>query len=255
MRASVGNNQLLVGRNSQQNLQYYEDLVSFFEADGSDTLMKLRSFALYTPRQVLSDFLVRYELFKQVLEIPGSIVECGVLNGQGLLTFAQCSAILEPNNVNRLVFGLDTFSGFPSVSDADRSGASDRMVAGGMKVDGSLERIQQAMTLFDQNRFIGHVPKIKLWQGDIVAQMDKFLEEHPYLLISLLYLDVDLYEPTKVILERLLPRVPKGGLVVFDELNMKDYPGETQALMHTLDISKLELKRLPHCSRISYFVR
>ncbi len=253
--ASLENNQLLVGRNSAHNLQYYEDLVAFFDADLSNTLLKLRSFALYTPRQVLSDFLVRYELFKSVLDVPGSVVECGVLNGQGLLSFAQFSAILEPNNVNRLIFGLDTFTGFPAISKEDRTGAPDRMIPGGMQVNGALDRIEQAAALYDQNRFIGHVPKVKLIQGNIVDQMDSFVQEHPYLLISLLYLDVDLYQPTKVILDKLLPRVPKGGIVAFDELNMQDYPGETQAALQALDLSKVELKRHPFCSRISYFVR
>ena len=256
MSGGPGNESMLLrNRNSTENLRYYEALAKFFDGDASDTLLKLRSFALYAPRQVISDFLVRYELFQKVLDIPGSIVECGVFNGQGLLSFGLFSAVLEPNNVNRVIYGLDTFEGFPSISEEDRKGAPDRMVKGGYAVEGAQERISKAVDLFDQNRFIGHVPKIRLVKGDIVGGLDGFIAENPHLLVALLYLDVDLYQPTKVALEKLLPRVPKGGVIAFDELNMKEYPGETQAALAALDLSQVELKRLPFCSRISYFVR
>ena len=55
--------------------------------------------------------------------------------------------------------------------------------------------------------------------------------------------------------EKLLPRVPKGGIVAFDELNFAEFPGETQALVEKVGLQNIALKRLPFCSRISYFVR
>jgi len=71
----------------------------------------------------------------------------------------------------------------------------------------------------------------------------------------LLYLDLDIYEPTKFVLENCLKRVPKGGIVAFDELNHRAFPGETAALLDVLDVGSVEIKRVPFCSRISYFVR
>lgn len=254
-KGSLKETMLLTKRNSPQNLEYYEKLEKFFDEDPSSILMKLRSFGLYAPRQVVSDFLVRYELFRQILDIPGSIVECGVFNGQGLLSFGLFSSILEPNNLNRLVYGMDTFEGFPAVSEEDKKGASDRMKKGGYAALGSFERLQEAIRLFDQNRFLGHVPKIHLIKGDVTKILDGFLKDNPHLVISLLYLDLDLYKPTKAVLSKLLPRVIKGGVVAFDELNVRDYPGETLALMDTIGLNNCELKRVPFCSRISYFVR
>ena len=43
---------------------------------------------------------------KQVLDVNGSIVECGVLHGGGLLTFAKLSAIFEPVNHTRRIIGF-----------------------------------------------------------------------------------------------------------------------------------------------------
>ena len=96
---------------------------------------RLQNFPLYTPRQDLTNFLVRYEIFKRVLEIQGSIVECGVLRGGGLMAWAQFSAIFEPTNHQRRVVGFDTFSGFPKLSKQDRASESEQARPGGLAVD------------------------------------------------------------------------------------------------------------------------
>jgi hypothetical protein len=93
-----------------------------------------------------------------------------------------------------------------------------------------------------------------LVKGDVTVSLPQFLESNPHVIPALLHLDVDLYEPTKCALELLLPRMPKGAVVVFDELNLKDFPGETVAMLETLNVNGIALKRLPFCSRISYFV-
>ena len=47
---------------------------------------------------------------------------------------------------------------------------------------------------------------------------------------SLAILDVDLYQPTKKILEAINPYMQKNSLIVFDEGNDKSWPGEKKAL-------------------------
>lgn len=239
-------------KNSQQNMNYYDDLASLYESDPSATLLKLRSFAVYTPRQVVTDFLVRYELFKMVLNVPGSIFEFGVFNGQGLMSFAHFSSILEPAHITRQVIGFDTFGGFAGVNEKDAKSRSTFMREGDYSVD-SYERLQQAIHLFDNNRFIGHLEKVKLVKGDVTQTLDTYLEENPHTIAALLYLDMDIYAPTRHVLEKMLARVPKGGIVAFDELNMKDFPGETLALLDSLNLNQTPLQRLPFCSRIAYF--
>jgi hypothetical protein len=60
----------------------------------------------------------------------------------------------------------------------------------------------------------------------------------------LLFLDFDLYEPTKVAIENFLPRMPKGAVIAFDELDNPIWPGETLALLDSIGINKLRLQRL-----------
>ena len=79
-----------------------------------------------------------------------------------------------------------------------------------------------------------------------------FLDENPHVVFSLVYFDMDIYEPTKYTLEKIISRIPKNGIIAFDEVNHESFPGETVALLETFDLRNIELKRLPFCSRISY---
>lgn len=64
-------------------------------AESAGTLAdRIDAFPTFASRQALARFIATYELFKRVLHVNGSIVECGVLHGGGLMTFAKLSAIL-----------------------------------------------------------------------------------------------------------------------------------------------------------------
>jgi len=57
-----------------------------FEKSKCSTDKKLANFTKYVRRQHLARFMVQYELFKRQLNIKGSIVECGVHNGGGVMS-------------------------------------------------------------------------------------------------------------------------------------------------------------------------
>lgn len=233
-------------------------LESYFNDGPGSATEKLENFAKYVPRQNLARFMARYELFKLVKEVQGSIVECGVLFGGGLLSFAKLSAILEPYNFQRRIIGFDTFTGFPDVADEDLKGKPDRKSAHlkkhGFAADSAYEDILNAVALFDKSRFLNHFPKVDVVKGDFDVTGPKYLEDHPHLVVSLLYLDFDIYAPTKKALEIFLPRVPKGGVVVFDELNEEAFPGETLAVMEKLELNTLRVRRFDFEPRISYAI-
>ena len=179
-------------------------------ADAVET--RLENFPKYVRRQHLTRFLAHYEIFKRILRVKGSIVECGVNRGYGLMTWAKLSALLEPTNLTRRIYGFDTFAGFPSVSDKDR--------------------------------FLGHIAKVELVKGDAAQTIPAFMADHPHLVVSLLFMDFDLYEPTRAALEHFVPRMPRGAILAFDELDNPLWPGETKALLDTLGIGRLKLQRL-----------
>ena len=232
-------------------------LCDAFEMSALPLAQRLQFFPRHIRRQDIARFLAKYEIFKQSLSVHGSVIECGVLVGGGLMGWLHFSAILEPYNYTRRIIGFDTFSGFPSVSEKDaQTGSSEHLYAGGLQAHANIkEELNHLVALHDENRPLGHIPKVELVEGDACKTIPKYIEENPHLLISLLYLDFDLYEPTKVALEQLYPRVVKGGLVAFDELNCPEFPGETMALLETMDLAEVKLRRFPLDPYISYFVK
>jgi len=234
-----------------------EDLCEAFTSSSIPLAQRLQTFPRHVRRQDIARFLVKHELYRLSLPANGSIVECGVFAGGGLFSWFHFSAIHEPYNHTRRVIGFDTFNGFPGVHEKDTApGASEHTRKGAFQTHTSIvEELDKLVTLHDRNRPLGHVPKVELVQGDACKTIPRYLKEHPHLLISLLYLDFDIYSPTKVALAQLFPRVVKGGVVAFGELNCAEFAGETTALLESFDLRQIELKRFPWDPYISYFIK
>lgn len=242
------------GNQSSADSEQFERVEGVFERSAGGFAEKVDAFPKFASRQAIAKFLARDEIFKRTLGVNGSVVECGVLHGGGLLTFAKLSSIYEPVNHVRKVIGFDTFAGFPSVSTADSaSGASEHLTRGGL-TGSSREDVEEAVALYDANRPLSHIPKIELVEGDLTETAPRYVAENPHLVVSLLYLDVDLYEPTKVALETFVPRMPRGAVVAFDELNAKIFPGETQAVDEVIGLGSLRIERFPFDSYVSFAV-
>jgi Macrocin-O-methyltransferase (TylF) len=220
-----------------------EKIKACFDKNPENWDKKLENFPKYVRRQNMTRFLALYEIFKKCSTVKGSIIECGVNRGFGVMTWAKLSAILEPVNLMRKVYGFDTFSGFPSVADKDKSITSAHVKQGDLYAD-SFDEIMALCEINDSTRFLGHVPKVKLIKGDATITIPQFIDSHPHLLVSLLYLDFDLYEPTKIALEYFLPRMPKGAVIAFDELDNALWPGETLAMIEHFADRKLRIERI-----------
>lgn len=219
----------------------------YFSISSMSNYNKLCRFTKYVPRQELSGFLFKNELFKMVLDVHGSVVECGVYDGAGLMAWAHLSSIYEPYNYQRRIIGFDTFAGFPELTNIDKAArdVSCELKVGGFTGNNAYEDLTQCIKLYDMNRPLNHIPKVELVKGDASVSFKQYLEENPHLIISLLYLDFDIYKPTKAVLEHAVSRVPKGGIIAFDEINHPEWPGETMALVETLGINNLRIKRFP----------
>lgn len=211
---------------------------------------KLKNFPKYVRRQHLKRFLAMYEVFKLAMPVKGSIVECGVFRGFGLMSWAKLSTMLEPENLTRRIYGFDTFEGFPSVGEQDQSTFTDAK-SGDLRSN-SYDELTELIREYDRDRFLGHITKVELIRGDITQTVPEFAASHPHLLVSLLYLDADLYEPTKIALETFLPRMPKGAVLVFDELDNPIWPGETGAAIDAVGLRNLRLRRLEWDPYISF---
>ena len=67
-----------------------------FDKSKCSTEKKLKNFSKYVKRQHIARFMVQYEIFKRQLNVIGSIIECGVHHGGGVMAWAKISSILEP---------------------------------------------------------------------------------------------------------------------------------------------------------------
>ena len=223
-----------------------------FQACPDPVEVKLEHFPKYLRRKTVTRYLALYEVFKEVLNIKGSIIECGVHRGFGLMAWAQFSAVLEPANLTRRIYGFDSFTGFTSVHAKDRNWFKTA-AQGGLRA-GSYRELQQLINIFDTDRFLGHVNKVNLIKGDATRTIPEFVRKNGHLVVSLLFMDFDLYEPTKVALEHFVPRMPKGAVLAFDELDNPIWPGETQAALDAVGLRKLKIRRVPWDPYIGYAV-
>ena len=228
-------------------------LKKVFESSPIEWEKKMENFPKYIKRQNLTRLLSLYEIFKLVVEIKGSIIECGVNQGFGLMSWAKFSSIIEPINLTRRIYGFDTFEGFPSLNDKDKSKNSNHLKKGDLKAE-VFEELLSLTEIYDSTRVLGHIKKINLIKGNAVDTIPEFIKQNPHILVSLLFLDFDLYEPTKVAIENFIPRMPKGSVIAFDELDNPLWPGETLAMLEAHSKYNFEIKRFSFDPYIGYAI-
>ena len=209
--------------------------------------INILDFALHTPINSIQRFLVRYELMKFIQDIPGAIIELGVCSGNGLMSLIHCHNVLQPTYKYREFYGFDTFEGFPSVHEND---IADVKWEKGDFSNSSYDRLTKVIDIHNSYYYLP--TSVKLIKGDVTQTIPIFLNENKHVLVSLLYLDLDIYEPTKVALKEFLPKMAKGSILAFDEINFKSFPGETIAALEELG-TKYKFKNLLN-SHINYCV-
>ena len=225
-------------KKSQKEISVFAKLAKGVEDTPFALTDVIMNFSVYTPRQAVARFLNRYEMFKKVVDIHGSILEFGVYKGAGLFSWLHFSSILEPYNINRKIYGFDTFKGFPVISKKD-----SRCLVKGDLGDASYAELVKMSKVHQENIAVSHFHRMEIIKGDINKTLPALLKNNPQLIAALVYIDVDLYKPTRSILKMMLKRVPKGGIIAFDELNDKNAAGETAALLEEMNINHYKIRR------------
>lgn len=218
-------------KKSPQDAQIESRIAAHCEKFGLSPLDAVKHFAVLSRRQSLKRFLAHVELFKMTLEVPGDIAELGVFRGSGLMTWANLLEAYCVGDRTKVVYGFDNWRGFGALTPEDgRSDAASGKVVGGFNPERYLEELRSAIEIFDADRFIPAKPRVRLIEGDIEVTVPDFTKAHPGVRFSLVHFDCDLYRPTKAALEALWDRVTRGGVLIFDEYAIADWPGESQAV-------------------------
>jgi hypothetical protein len=194
-------------------------------------------------RQTVSRILYYDNLYRLITEVPGVICEFGVQWGATLTQLINLRGIYEPYNYSRKIIGFDTFLGFPAVHNQDGvlSAVGDYAT-----FDGYEETLNEILRIHEEFSPISQIPKFELVKGDASETFASWLEDNPHAIISMAIFDMDIYKPTKDVLNLVIPRLTKGSVLVFDELNCPSFPGETKALDEVIGLNNLRLQRFPH---------
>ncbi|MFA7342853.1 MAG: TylF/MycF/NovP-related O-methyltransferase [Terrimicrobiaceae bacterium] len=191
----------------------------------------------------LGKLLAQFELYKSIIHLPGHIVECGVYKGASLVRFSTFREILE-SPYSRKIIGFDAFGKFPEQSNAlDKKFIESFEGEGGYGIS-----VKEMKKVLRHKSFVN----VELIQGDVCETIPKYLSEYPEVKISLLHIDVDVYQPSISILSNLYERVVAGGLIVFDDYGT--VAGETKAVDEFFEGKDVLIEKLP-ISHIPAYIR
>jgi hypothetical protein len=161
--------------------------------------------------RVFNKMMKRGELYMKVKDLAGDILEFGVFKGAGLALFLNLKMMYEPNSLMKVI-GFDYFNSENMTNSLDglnktmMSAVLNRAQADELSVDSVKKRLSN----FKEDMY-------KLIEGEAVASAIQFRMDNPGARIKLLYMDLDLAEPTYKILRILWDKVVKNGIIVFDE--------------------------------------
>jgi len=194
----------------------------------------------------LGKIIVHYELYKMINNLPGDIVEFGVFKGASLIKFATFRELFE-NSYSRKIIGFDVFDKFPETDFVDDKKHREDFIKNAGESSITLEGLHEVM---EYKKF----QNVELVKGDILETAPRYIADNPQLKISLLHIDVDIYEPSKVILETMYDSVVEGGLIVLDDYGV--FPGETKAVDDFFHGKSVPINKFPFSqSSPSYIIK
>jgi len=172
----------------------------------------IKNFSKYTMTSDMKIFsLIKAFEYVNKFNISGDFVECGVYTGGNIMILKK---LIEKNNLEKNIYAYDTFEGMTSPTSHD------------IKIDGtvatkkflkkknwsscSLENVKKNFTEMDLS-----LNNVKFIKGKVEDTL-KISTNLPNK-ISILRLDTDFYESTKIELEYLYPLVVDGGVLIIDD--------------------------------------
>ena len=193
--------------NSHNDISIYNGI----EATQQSVYDSYNNFIFSKDSRVFNKMMKRTELYLNIKDIVGDILEFGVFKGASVALWSKLIDMYEPNSITKVI-GFDFFNSQQVIDELD--GLNKAMMTDVInrvnKDDLSLKGVQANLTEFNSSRY-------KLIQGDAVNTSSIFINNNPGLKIKLLYMDLDVGEPTYKILLKLWNNVSINGIIVFDE--------------------------------------
>ncbi len=199
----------------------------------------------------LRKIIDHYEIYKKVSNVKGDIFEFGVFKGVSLIRFLTFRDLINKKTTKH-VYGFDAFGKFPVPKQNNLHKNRDTVFAKfhDNRIGEGIKEKNLKKVLIKKN-----FNKFTLIKGNINTSLEKFLiKKKNKLKISLLHLDLDIYSPTKLVLETLYKYVSKRGIILLDDY--KHIRGATVAVDEFLKKKpNLKIRKLSEKSRPSFIIK
>lgn len=153
-------------------------------------------------------------LLEESLSLAGDIVECGVYRGASLRRICKT---IKDNASDKIVFGLDSFEGFPNTGVSSKDTAA-RLKGKFRDADDAPARLTRFAEAFDLN--------VDLRKGYFETTLPTLGDRQ----FCFLHVDCDTYSGHVEVLNALYENIVPGGCIVFDDYKDPSWPGATKAI-------------------------
>lgn len=143
-------------------------------------------------------------------DMRGDIIEMGVWQGGALEIVAHALNVFKGRN---RIIGFDTFEGHPRPDAAEVDIWGNNMQEKFQELASSGEKWAFADYIKVNERLKYIYENVSLVKGVV----DESIDVSGITEIAILRLDMDWYEPTKVALDKLYPKIQKGGVLIIDD--------------------------------------
>ena len=239
-------------KDSESELLNRKSLIDLFNKNPIPNEQVLSNLGLFLDSKNLSRILLMNHLYKKIINLHGNIFEFGTRWWNNGAIFSSLRSIYEPYNRHRKIVLFDTFEGLKNINKLD--GKNEMMFEKSLSTTKDyIKYLDSLMKTQESLNPLSHIKKYEIVKGDASKKIVGYLKRFPETIISLAYFDFDIYKPTRDVLKAIKPRLCKGSILAFDELNDSDAPGETIALMEQVGLNNIKLERFRYASRVSFF--
>ena len=215
---------------NERDKQFWNEIEKVLKENGLSIKFISENISSFTMRRHTTQLFAYYEIFKRVEFLPGSILEFGVFYGNGLFTWLNLLETFVPSDRGRKVFGFDDMKGYKrELNQSDIEGVQYiENLRGDYELDKKI--IEKLVATHNSDNLVPYDERCIVFDGDVAKTFNKFRMQNPGVRICLANIDLNLYEPTKFILENIWDILVKGGIAIFRGYGSKPWEGESLAV-------------------------